>query len=85
MREVVIASAVRTADSMFRTVSLSRLPLLRALARYHQSSTLIEREQCAVVAGQAVRHRRDHHQGEDPEHGVSLPPSHVSLIQKPRA
>jgi tetratricopeptide (TPR) repeat protein len=38
------AGSIRQADSMFRTVSLSRLPLLRALARYHQSSTLIERE-----------------------------------------
>ena len=35
---------IQQSDSMFRTVSLSRLPLLRALARYHQSSTLIERE-----------------------------------------
>jgi len=35
---------IRQADTMFRTVSLSRLPLLRALARYHQSSTLMERQ-----------------------------------------
>lgn len=35
---------IQESDSMFRTVSLSRLPLLRALARYHQSSILIERE-----------------------------------------
>ena len=35
---------IRQADNMFRTVSLCRLPLLRALARYHQSSTLIERQ-----------------------------------------
>jgi len=34
----------KQADTMFRTVSLSRLPLLRALARYHQSGTLIARE-----------------------------------------
>jgi len=38
------AGNIQQADNMFRTVSLSRLPLLRALARYHQSSTLIERE-----------------------------------------
>ncbi len=35
---------IRQADNMFRTVSLSRLPLLRALARYHQSCTLVDRE-----------------------------------------
>jgi len=38
------AGDIGQADTMFRTVSLSRLPLLRALARYHQSGTLIERE-----------------------------------------
>jgi tetratricopeptide (TPR) repeat protein len=35
---------IKQADTMFRTVSLSRLPLLRALARYHQSGTLIARQ-----------------------------------------
>lgn len=35
---------VSQSDSLFRTVSLSRLPMLRALARYHQSVTLIERQ-----------------------------------------
>ncbi len=35
---------INRSDSMFRTVSLSRLPMLRALARYHQSTTLMERE-----------------------------------------
>ncbi|MHC4517948.1 MAG: tetratricopeptide repeat protein [Planctomycetota bacterium] len=35
---------IQQTDTMFRTVSLSRLPLLRALARYHQSGTLIARE-----------------------------------------
>jgi tetratricopeptide (TPR) repeat protein len=32
------------ADSMFRTISLSRLPILRALARYHQGTMLLDRK-----------------------------------------
>ncbi|MBN1359551.1 MAG: tetratricopeptide repeat protein [Sedimentisphaerales bacterium] len=35
---------IARSDTMFRTVSLSRLPMLRALARYHQSTTLMERQ-----------------------------------------
>ena len=37
------AGNIQQADTMFRTVSLSRRPLLRALARYHQSGTLLTR------------------------------------------
>ncbi len=43
------------ADNMFRTVSLSRLPMLRALARYHQSTTLIERERYLEAATRAYQ------------------------------
>ncbi len=37
------SGSVAQADSLLRTVSLSRLPILRALARYHQSTTLMSR------------------------------------------
>jgi hypothetical protein len=36
---------VERADTMFRTVALSRLPILRAIARYYQSITLLDRQQ----------------------------------------
>jgi tetratricopeptide (TPR) repeat protein len=35
---------IAQADALLRTVSLSRLPILRALARYHQSTTLLSRQ-----------------------------------------
>jgi tetratricopeptide (TPR) repeat protein len=41
------------ADGMFRTVSLSRLPVLRALARYHQSVILLERQRYLEAVTQA--------------------------------
>jgi tetratricopeptide (TPR) repeat protein len=46
---------VTQADTMFRTVSLSRLPILRALARYHQSSTLMSRKRYLEAAAKAYQ------------------------------
>ncbi len=43
------------ADNLFRTVSLSRLPMLRALARYHQSTTLMERGRFLEAATRAYQ------------------------------
>lgn len=43
------------ADNMLRTVSLSRLPMLRALARYHQSTTLMERDRYLEAATRAYQ------------------------------
>ncbi len=43
------------ADNMFRTVSLSRLPVLRALARYHQSVILVERQRYLEAATKACQ------------------------------
>ncbi len=45
----------RQADNMFRTVSLCRLPLLRALARYHQSMMLLDRERYIEAATKAYQ------------------------------
>ncbi len=49
------AGNINQADTLFRTVSLSRLPMLRALARYHQSTTLIERERYLEAATKAYQ------------------------------
>ncbi len=46
---------IKQADSMFRTVALSRLPALRALARYHQSVTLLARERYLEAATRAYQ------------------------------
>lgn len=46
---------VTQADTLFRTVSLSRLPILRALARYHQSTMLIERKRYLEAATRAYQ------------------------------
>ncbi len=46
---------IARADSLFRTVSLSRLPMLRALARYHQSITLMERKRYLEAATKAYQ------------------------------
>jgi len=43
------------ADALFRTVSLSRLPILRALARYNQSVMLIERKRYLEAAAKAYQ------------------------------
>ncbi|HNS20015.1 MAG TPA: tetratricopeptide repeat protein [Sedimentisphaerales bacterium] len=43
------------ADTLFRTVSLSRLPILRALARYHQSTILVERKRYLEAAARAYQ------------------------------
>lgn len=43
------------ADSMFRAVSLSRLPILRALARYHQSAVLVDRKRYLEAASKACQ------------------------------
>ena len=43
------------ADTLFRTVSLSRLPILRALARYNQSTMLIERKRYLEAAARAYQ------------------------------
>jgi tetratricopeptide (TPR) repeat protein len=43
------------ADTMFRTVALSRLPILRAIARYHQSMILIERQRYLEAATRAYQ------------------------------
>ena len=46
---------VPQADTMLRTVSLSRLPILRALARYHQSVTLLSRKRHLEAAARAYQ------------------------------
>lgn len=46
---------IQQADNMLRTVSLSRLPMLRALARYHQSTTLVQRERFLEAATRAYQ------------------------------
>jgi tetratricopeptide (TPR) repeat protein len=46
---------ITRSDTMFRTVSLSRLPMLRALARYHQSATLMERGRYLEAATKAYQ------------------------------
>lgn len=46
---------VAQADNLFRTVSLSRLPILRALARYYQGTMLIERKRYLEAAGRAYQ------------------------------
>jgi len=46
---------VAQADTLFRTVSLSRLPILRALARYCQSTTLMERNRYLEAATRAYQ------------------------------
>jgi len=46
---------VTQADTLFRTVSLSRLPILRAMARYHQSTMLIERKRYLEAATRAYQ------------------------------
>lgn len=46
---------VTQADTLLRTVSLSRLPILRALARYSQSTTLIERKRYLEAATRAYQ------------------------------
>ncbi len=43
------------ADSLLRTISLSRLPILRALARYHQSTTLLDRKRYLEAAAKAYQ------------------------------
>jgi tetratricopeptide (TPR) repeat protein len=43
------------ADNLFRTVSLSRLPILRALARYYQGTMLIERKRHLEAAARAYQ------------------------------
>jgi len=49
------SSSAAQADTMFRTVSLSRLPILRALARYHQSTTLLSRKRYLEAAAKAYQ------------------------------
>lgn len=46
---------IREADKLFRTVSLSRLPVLRALARYHQSTALLARGRHLEAATRAYQ------------------------------
>jgi tetratricopeptide (TPR) repeat protein len=46
---------VTQADTLFRTVSLSRLPILRALARYHQSTMLVSRKRYLEAAAKAYQ------------------------------
>ena len=46
---------VALADGMFRTASLSRLPILRALARYHQSTMLLGRKRHLEAAAKAYQ------------------------------
>jgi tetratricopeptide (TPR) repeat protein len=43
------------ADNTLRTVSLSRLPILRALARYHQSVILVDRKRYLEAATKACQ------------------------------
>jgi len=46
---------VQQADAMFRTVALSRLPILRAIARYYQSITLLDRRRYLEAAARAYQ------------------------------
>jgi len=46
---------IAQADNLFRTVSLSRLPILRALARYYQSTMLIGRKRHLEAAARAYQ------------------------------
>jgi tetratricopeptide (TPR) repeat protein len=46
---------VTQADALLRTVSLSRLPILRALARYHQSTTLLGRQRYLEATAKAYQ------------------------------
>ncbi len=46
---------VAQADAMLRTVSMSRLPILRALARYHQSTTLLSRRRYLEATAKAYQ------------------------------
>jgi tetratricopeptide (TPR) repeat protein len=46
---------ITQADNLFRTVSLSRLPILRALARYYQGTMLIERKRYLEAAARAYQ------------------------------
>ncbi len=43
------------ADTMFRAVALSRLPILRAIARYYQSITLLDRQRYMEAATRAYQ------------------------------
>ena len=63
-------AATRAATSprptrLFRTVSLSRLPILRALARYYQSTMLIEREPLSRSRRQGLSDDRPDRRGRD--------------------
>jgi tetratricopeptide (TPR) repeat protein len=49
------SGSVAQADSLLRTVSLSRLPILRALARYYQSTTLMSRSRYLEAATKAYQ------------------------------
>jgi tetratricopeptide (TPR) repeat protein len=47
--------SVQQADGLFRTAALSRLPILRAIARYYQSITLIDRQRYLEEAARAYQ------------------------------
>jgi tetratricopeptide (TPR) repeat protein len=46
---------MQQADTMLRTVALSRLPVLRAIARYYQSVTLMDRQRYLEAAARAYQ------------------------------
>jgi tetratricopeptide (TPR) repeat protein len=46
---------IAPADALLRTVSLSRLPILRALARYHQSTMLLGRQRYLEATAKAYQ------------------------------
>ncbi len=46
---------VQQADTMFRTVALSPLPILRAITRYYQSVTLLDRQRYVEAASRAYQ------------------------------
>jgi len=46
---------VQQADTMLRAVALSRLPILRAIARYYQSITLLDRQRYLEAAARAYQ------------------------------
>jgi len=46
---------VTQSDALLRTASLSRLPILRALARYHQSTILVGRKRYLEAAAKAYQ------------------------------
>jgi len=46
---------VQQADAMFRAVALSRLPILRAIARYYQSIALLDRQRYMEAAARAYQ------------------------------